>query len=169
MRAPSATTKIGGGRQLSFKAETLFLRSVASRERDAFRRGARLERLRMHLEPTGLAAGERQQIAQLRVQQHRRAAHAPDQLVIFGNPVAMPHLEDIERRDDALQRRAQLVADLGEEGASSAYDVVHRLQSGALLLDLPDAVHAMMLATKKSGIKPSVTAKVSDSSRWERQ
>jgi len=111
------------------------LRGVASRHRDAFDQCGRLERLRMHREVARLPFGQGLQVPQLRVQQHRRAAHSADQLVVLRHAVAVAHLEDVKGGDDALKGGAKFVADFGEEFATSSDDLIHCAKACALFFN----------------------------------
>ena len=103
---------------------------------NAFDESPCVEWLRTHLEPPCFAAGEREQIAQVGVEEQRR----PTYLVVSHAPV--PHLENVEGRDDALQWRAEFVADLAEKSTSSDDEVVHRGHLRTLLFDGADVVDA---------------------------
>jgi hypothetical protein len=95
--------------------------------------------LRPHLQPAGLAPGEREQVAQMRVQQQRRPADATDDLVVARAAVAQ--FEHVECGDDALKGGAQLVADLGQEGVPGGHAFVDRSQTGTLRFDGPGVVN----------------------------
>ena len=118
MRAPSATTNVAAGGTSTISSSFLSLARSSRRRGDAFDKRARVERLRPHLEPPGLALGEREHVAQVGIEQQRRAPDPPDQLVVGVGAGAAPHREDVERGDDALQGGTQFVADFGEKGAS---------------------------------------------------
>ena len=60
-------------------------------------------------------------------------------LRLAGGP--MVQCEHVERGDDALQRRAELVAHLGEEELARQDRFARRSQARALVLDRPRAVH----------------------------
>jgi hypothetical protein len=93
------------------------------------------------LQPASLALGQGQQVAQLGVQQHRRAPHPADQLFVAGEGARMAHLDHVERGDDSLEGRAELVADLGEKGAAGDGELAGRERGRALLFDCPDGMN----------------------------
>jgi len=68
---------------------------IASRHRDPFDQRRCFERLRVHRQVAGLTFCQRLQIAQLCVQQHGGAPHPPDQLIVSGSAMTVPHLEDV--------------------------------------------------------------------------
>ena len=155
MRAASATANSGRRRHRHLQLQALREREPAGLLGHRFDQRARLERLGVDLQPAGLALGERQEVAQLRVQQHRRAPHPADQLVVALEGAGMAHLDHVERRDDALQRRAQLVADLGEEGAARQGQLMRRGGARPLFLDRADPVEAAEDGMNRVG--PTVT------------
>ena len=102
MRALSATTNVVVGGTSTISSSFLsFARSAA--EAATLSTSAGVERLRPHLEPPGLALGEREHVAEVGVEQERRAADATDQFIVGVGRGAAPHRQDVEGGDDALQ------------------------------------------------------------------
>ena len=152
MRAPSATTNVAVRRNVDDQLELLVARQVGRRGGDALDQRAGVERLRAHLEPPGLALGQREHVAQVGVEQERGAADATDQLVVGIGTGPAPHRQDVEGGDDALERGAKLVADFGEEGAAGERCIrAAAAKSGPFLLDGANVVDAADERSEEQG------------------
>ena len=65
----------------------------------------------------------------------------------------MAHLDHVERGDDALQGGAELVADLGEEGAAGDGELAGRERGRAFLLDRADRMNAADERREKHSVR----------------
>ena len=98
-------------------------------------KAAEVDRLEARLRPAGLDAREiEQRVDQLQQPQRRCGAPTDDQLAVRRQQLAVglgQHL--LERAQHQGERRAELVADVGEEGGLGAVDLGQRLGAPALL------------------------------------
>ena len=94
----------GAIRKAGGQLEPLGIGKIARASDERLDQRGRLERLGVHLQPARLPPGQGEQIPKLRIEKQGGTSHPRDQLCIARLKLAVPHLHEIERGDNSLQR-----------------------------------------------------------------